>query len=76
MIADGFPNLALTFEPGEKEVMYDKPRKKGTKILDKEIWCKVGRDKLSEQVRQMGNIKAADAIIEYMSIESNNIDMS
>jgi len=37
LIADGFPNLALTFEPGEKEVMKDKPRKKDTKILDREM---------------------------------------
>jgi len=37
LIADGFPNLALTFEPGEKEIMKDRPRKKGTKILDKEM---------------------------------------
>lgn len=37
LIADGLPNLALTFEPGEKEVMKDKPRKKKTKILDTEM---------------------------------------
>lgn len=37
LITDGFPNLALTFEPGEKEVMKDKPRKKSIKILNKEM---------------------------------------
>jgi len=37
LITDGFPSLALTFEPGEKEVMKDKPRKKKSKILDKEM---------------------------------------
>jgi len=37
LIADGFPNLALTVEPGEKEVMDYKPRKKNAKILDKEM---------------------------------------
>jgi len=37
LIADGLPNLALTFEPGEKEVMKEKPRKKNEKILDKEM---------------------------------------
>jgi len=37
LITDGFPNLALTFEPGEKEVMKEKPRKKNAKILDKEM---------------------------------------
>ena len=37
LIADGFPNVALTFEPGEKEIMRDKPRKKNEKILNKEM---------------------------------------
>ncbi|MBI3290859.1 HAD-IC family P-type ATPase, partial [Candidatus Falkowbacteria bacterium] len=37
LIADGLPNLALTFEKGEKEVMADKPRKKKEKILNKEM---------------------------------------
>ncbi|NUM25320.1 MAG: HAD-IC family P-type ATPase [Candidatus Buchananbacteria bacterium] len=34
LITDSLPNLALTFENGEKEVMKDKPRKKTAKILD------------------------------------------
>ncbi len=37
LIDDGLPNLAMTFEPGEKEVIKDKPRKKKEKILDKEM---------------------------------------
>ncbi len=37
LIDDGLPNLALTFEPGEKEIMSDKPREKSKKILDKEM---------------------------------------
>ena len=37
LIDDGLPNLALTFEPGEKEVMRDKPRKKEEKILNQEM---------------------------------------
>ena len=37
LIDDGLPNLALTFEPGEKEVMRDKPRKKSEKILNQEM---------------------------------------
>jgi len=37
LIDDGFPNLALTFEPGEREVMKDKPRKKSQKILNRQM---------------------------------------
>lgn len=37
LVADGFPSLALAFEPGEKEVMKNKPRKRNAKILDKEM---------------------------------------
>jgi len=37
LIDDGFPNLAMTLEPGEKEVMKDKPRKKSEKIFNKEM---------------------------------------
>nr|AQS29757.1 hypothetical protein [uncultured bacterium] len=34
LIDDGLPNIAMTFEKGEKEVMKDKPRKKSEKILN------------------------------------------
>ncbi|NQU83998.1 MAG: cation-translocating P-type ATPase, partial [Parcubacteria group bacterium] len=37
LVEDTFPNIALAFDPGEKEVMNEKPRKKGTSILDKEM---------------------------------------
>ena len=37
LIDDGLPNLALTFEPGEPEVMKAKPRKKNEKILNSEM---------------------------------------
>ncbi|MCH8049560.1 HAD-IC family P-type ATPase, partial [Patescibacteria group bacterium] len=37
LITDGFPSVALTFEPGEKGVMRDKPRKKGERILNQEM---------------------------------------
>lgn len=37
LITDGFPSLALTFEPGEKDIMKRKPRKKNAKILDKQM---------------------------------------
>lgn len=37
LVADGLPNLALTAEKAEKEVMKDKPRKKNTKILNFEM---------------------------------------
>ena len=36
------------------------------KILDKEIWCKAGRDYTSELVRRLGNEKAAKAIHERL----------
>lgn len=34
LINDGFPNIALAFEPGEKDVMKRSPRKKFTPLLD------------------------------------------
>ncbi len=37
IITDGFPYIALTFEPGEKDVMKLKPREKKTPILDTEM---------------------------------------
>ncbi|MBD3359606.1 MAG: HAD-IC family P-type ATPase, partial [Candidatus Buchananbacteria bacterium] len=37
IITDGFPYIALTFEPGEKDVMKLKPRQKTTPILDNEM---------------------------------------
>ncbi|MFH1537136.1 MAG: HAD-IC family P-type ATPase [Patescibacteria group bacterium] len=37
LVEDSFPNLALAFEPGEKEVMKDKPRPRNESILDKEM---------------------------------------
>ncbi len=37
IITDGFPYIALTFEPGEKDVMKLNPRKKKTPILDTEM---------------------------------------
>ncbi|MFC1598792.1 cation-translocating P-type ATPase [Patescibacteria group bacterium] len=37
IVDDGFPNVALTFEPGEKDVMKQKPLKKDTPILNKEM---------------------------------------
>lgn len=37
LIADGFPNLALTLETGEKDIMSNKPRKKDEKILNREM---------------------------------------
>ncbi|MBU1165022.1 HAD-IC family P-type ATPase [Patescibacteria group bacterium] len=37
LITDGFPGIAMTLEPGEKEVMEGAPRKKDAKILDKEM---------------------------------------
>jgi len=37
LVADGLPNIALTLEPGESEIMEDKPRKKSEPILNKEM---------------------------------------
>ncbi|MFH1712542.1 MAG: HAD-IC family P-type ATPase [Patescibacteria group bacterium] len=37
LITDGFPSVALTFEPGEKGVMKDKPRKEGERIINTEM---------------------------------------
>ncbi len=37
IIDDGFPNVALTFEPGEKDVMEQKPRGKNEPILNSEM---------------------------------------
>lgn len=37
LITDGFPNLALTFEPAEEDVMKLKPRPKNEPILNREI---------------------------------------
>jgi P-type Ca2+ transporter type 2C len=37
IVDDGFPNVALTFEPAEKGVMKQKPRKKDEPILNSEM---------------------------------------
>lgn len=37
LVEDGLPNFALAFEPGEKEVMKDKPRRLKESILNKEM---------------------------------------
>ena len=37
LIDDGFPSMALTFEPGEAGVMEKKPRKKTENIMDREM---------------------------------------
>jgi len=37
IVDDGFPNVALTFEPGERDVMKQKPIKKDAPILNKEM---------------------------------------
>lgn len=37
LVADGLPNIAMTLEPGEPEIMRDKPRKKTESILNKEM---------------------------------------
>lgn len=37
LVADGLPNIAMTLEPGEAEIMRDKPRKKNESILNKEM---------------------------------------
>ncbi|MDO8435623.1 MAG: HAD-IC family P-type ATPase [bacterium] len=37
LITDGFPSLALTVEPSERDVMSEKPRKRSEPILNREI---------------------------------------
>jgi P-type Ca2+ transporter type 2C len=37
LITDGFPSIALTFEPGEKGIMKESPRKRSEKILNNEM---------------------------------------
>ena len=37
LIADGLPNIAMTLEPGEKEVMNEKPRHRNEPILNREM---------------------------------------
>jgi Ca2+-transporting ATPase len=37
LVADGLPAIALTFEPGEDEIMKEPPRKKGESILNREM---------------------------------------
>ena len=37
LVTDGFPDLALTMEPGEPEVMTEKPRKKNEPIMNKQM---------------------------------------
>lgn len=38
LITDGFPSAALTFEPGEKGIMKDAPRKKNARIVNQEMF--------------------------------------
>jgi Ca2+-transporting ATPase len=42
LIADGFPDTALAFEPAEQDVMRDKPRHKDSQIIDKEMITLIG----------------------------------
>ena len=37
LIVDSFPNIALAFEPGEREVMFEPPRPRDAKILDRNM---------------------------------------
>jgi len=37
LVTDGFPNLALTMEPGEPEVMLEKPRSKDEPIMNRHM---------------------------------------
>jgi P-type Ca2+ transporter type 2C len=37
LVTDGFPYLALTLEPGEKDVMSQAPRKKGEPIMNRDM---------------------------------------
>lgn len=37
LVADGFPDTALAFEPAEQDVMKEKPRTKNAQIIDKEM---------------------------------------
>ena len=37
LVTDGFPNIALTVEPGEPEIMLEKPRPKNTPVVNKEM---------------------------------------
>lgn len=37
LVADGLPNIAMTLEPGEPEIMQDKPRKRNEPILNREM---------------------------------------
>jgi len=39
LVEDSFPNIALSFEPGEKDIMKRKPLKKNEPILDAESKC-------------------------------------
>ncbi len=36
LVTDGFPNLALTVDPGEREVMHEKPIPRNAPLLDRE----------------------------------------
>jgi Ca2+-transporting ATPase len=37
LVTDGFPHLALTFEPGEKDIMQDRPRKRTEPLLNAQM---------------------------------------
>lgn len=37
LVTDGFPDLALTMEPGEPQIMMERPRKKNEHILNKQM---------------------------------------
>jgi Ca2+-transporting ATPase len=38
---DSFPALAMAFEPGEKDVMQQKPRKRGTPFINRVMWTHI-----------------------------------
>jgi Ca2+-transporting ATPase len=37
LVTDGFPDLALTMEPGEAEIMHEKPRPKDEPVMNKQM---------------------------------------
>jgi len=42
LVTDGFPNMALTLEPGEKEIMNESPQERNKPILDTERKLLIG----------------------------------
>jgi Ca2+-transporting ATPase len=39
---DSFPALAMAFEPGEKDVMQQTPRRRGTPFITRTMWIHIG----------------------------------